>query len=246
MNAATARLVRRGDPRDPRQWSARLAEDRLIAATNQPPELRHVTELVLERAVAAGAAGVALTGSTARGKRTDISDLDYHVVGHRPDISDLRGDVDIYVSDPVRMREKLLSGDDVVAWTLCCGCLLYDTGVFRDAATLLVTHDLWPDGGAKLRRLPELRRLAHRLIAVGDRDAAQDHVRATLTSAARGVLLELGVFALARSELPEQLRLAGHSALADALSASIYAEPTLEQLERSLTLLDPIEITVAA
>ena len=91
----------------------------------------------------------------------------------------------------------------------------------------MVDNGLWPDGSAKLARLPELCRLAERLITVGDRDATQDHVRATLTSAARGLLLIAGVFPLSRSELPAQLEQNRMNALASALTDTIYGEPSL-------------------
>ena len=241
--AESARLILdRGDPRHAASWTRRLRDDAVIARDNQAPELRRVTEIVVARAIAAGAQGVALTGSTARAKRTEISDLDYHVVGSRPNVHDLPADVDIYESPPEKMRTKLLRGDDFVQWTLCCGCILYDTGAFREAAALIVEQDLWPDGESKLRRLPELRRLAARLISIGDRDAAQDQVRAALTSAARGVLLRRGVLALARSELPAQLKLIGADALAYSLEALIYTEPTLEALASMLEVVAAFEL----
>jgi hypothetical protein len=40
----------------------------------------------------------------------------------------------------------------------------YDEGIFREIATAIVDRDLWPDGAAKLRRLPELVSLGARLI----------------------------------------------------------------------------------
>lgn len=246
MHESGLRILERGDPRDPGLWAKRIENDRTIAAINQTEELRRITDLVLSRAEASGALGVALTGSTARAKRTKISDLDYHVVGSRPDVSDLPADVDIYESESDRMRNKLLHGDDFVQWTVCCGCILYDRGPFREAAELIVSRDLWPDATSKLRRLTELRRLAQRLIAVGDRDAAQDHVRATLTSAARAVLLQRGIFALARSELPTQLRDVGMDDLADALAACIYEEPTLAELRNAVRLIAPLELAAVA
>lgn len=243
----SARLIlQRGDPRDPVLWAERLVRDRVIAAANQTLELRRITDLVLARALDAGATGVALTGSTARATRTKISDLDYHVLGRRPDVSDLPADVDIYESDADRMQTKLLSGDDFVQWTICCGCILYDRGGFRDAAALIVSRDLWPDATGKLVRLTELRRLADRLLRVGDRDAAHDHVRATLTSAARAFLLQQETFALSRSELPQQLRDGGNEGLARALELCIYEEPSLAEFREALRQVAPLEIANVA
>ncbi len=129
MSESTRLILNRGDPRDDGGWTRRLRNDAAIARGNQTPELRRITDVVVKRAIACGARGVALTGSTARAKRTMISDLDYHVVGARPDVQDLPADVDIYVSPPEKMRAKLQQGDDFVQWTLRCGCILYYTGV---------------------------------------------------------------------------------------------------------------------
>jgi hypothetical protein len=90
---------------------------------------------------------------------------------------------------------------------------------------LIVDEQLWPSGDRKLRALADHRREAERLIAMGDRDAAQEQVRATLTTAARGLLLATGVFPLARSELPGQLKRAGYEPLAEALSGVIHETP---------------------
>ena len=238
MRSETDALIARGNPVSIEAWQVRLTADRAIAHEHQSPEQRRITETVLERALSAGAVGVALTGSTARAKRTLISDLDYHVIGTRPFLDDLPADVDVYAVSAERMASKLRAGDDFVQWTLRLGCILFDGGAFRQAAIELIEADLWPDGQAKLARLPELRRLASRLISVGDRDAAQDHVRASLTSAARGLLLVEGVFPLARSELVGQLQDSNAAALASALEATIYGEPTLEELERFVSLLE--------
>lgn len=114
---------------------------------------------------------------------------------------------------------------------------LFDTGIFRAATKGIVTEDLWPDAGAKLSRVPAMRELASRLIRMGDRDAAQEQVRATLTSGARALLLEKDVFPLARSELPEQLRVADREEVAEALSATIYTDRSLAELGNDLACL---------
>ncbi len=77
------------------QWTRRLAADRVRAERNQTLEQRAITQIVVTRALELGAEGFALTGSTARRRRTTTSDLDYHVIGPRPDVTDLPGDVDL-------------------------------------------------------------------------------------------------------------------------------------------------------
>jgi hypothetical protein len=81
---------------------------------------------------------------------------------------------------------------------------------------------------------------------MGDRDAAQEQVRATLTTAARGLLLETGVFPLARSELPGQLKCAGYEPLAEALAWVIHGIPGLADLAAAVTLLDAIHVAYSA
>ncbi len=114
---------------------------------------------------------------------------------------------------------------------------LFDTGIFRAATKAIVTENLWPDAGAKLSRVPAMRELASRLIRMGDRDAAQEQVRATLTSGARALLLEKDVFPLARSELPDQLLAVGYEEVAEALTATIRMERSLSELNGDLACL---------
>jgi hypothetical protein len=68
-----------------------------------------------------------LTGSTARGTRTPISDLDYHLI--RPPISkdDLSHELDLHVVSPDQLRIHLRDGDDFTQWSLRFGCVVFDT-----------------------------------------------------------------------------------------------------------------------
>jgi hypothetical protein len=227
--------------RDDHTWESKLAADRRRADEFQTTAQRDITGIVVERAVAAGAEAVALTGSTARLSRTAISDLDYHIVGPRPKQDDLPGDVDIYVGDHEAFWRKLRAGDDFVQWTLRHGCLLVDTGIFRAGLRAIATEGLWPDPTPKLERLAEHEKLIARLLAMGDRDAAQAELRAALTSGARAVLLAVEVFPLARAELPEQLRAIGADQLGSALKATIESEPSLEDLRHLVDALDGIK-----
>jgi predicted nucleotidyltransferase len=49
--------------------------------------------MILQRALGLGAEAVALTGSTVRARRTAMSDLDFMVVGKRPDFNGVHEDV---------------------------------------------------------------------------------------------------------------------------------------------------------
>jgi hypothetical protein len=227
-------------------WARRMQEDRARAERNQTLKQRAITAAVMDRALDLGAEGLALTGSTARRRRTAISDLDYHVIGRRPDLSDLPGDIDVVATSSERLHKQLIDGDDFAQWTLRYGCILYDTGVMREGVRLIVDEQLWPSGERKLRALDDHRREVERLIAMGDRDAAQDQVRATLTTVARALLLETGVFPLSRSELPVQLGRAGYGSLAQALAGVIHGAPGLADLAAAVTLLDADRITYPA
>lgn len=219
-------------------WAKRLRADRDRADRYQTPEQRAVTATVISRALASGASAFALTGSTARKRRTAISDLDYHVIGSRLDVSDLPGDVDVVTTSPERFRRSLLDGDDFAQWTLRCGCVLLDTGPMREGVRLIVEMDLWPDAQRKLKSLDMHRGEVERLIQMGDRDAAQEQLRAMLTTAARGLLLQTGVFPLARKELPLQLERAGYGPFAQVLHGLIHTTPQLDELRAGLHVLD--------
>jgi hypothetical protein len=219
-------------------WSQRLREDRERANRFQNAPQRAITELLLGRALELGVESFALTGSTARRRRTAISDLDYHIVGQGPEVNDLPGDVDIVATSADRLRQQLIRGDDFAQWTLRYGCILYDRGPMCEAIRLIVEGELWPSATRKLERLVDHRREAERLLRMCDRDAAQQQIRAMLTTAARGLLLAAGVFPLARSELPRQLERVGHVALGAQLEHVIRDAPDLRQLAGALKVLD--------
>jgi hypothetical protein len=244
MTSATRNLANTLAPGDysDTAWRERLARDARRAGANQTPSQRRVTEELLARARELDAEAFALTGSTARRQRTAVSDLDYHVIGPRPSRTGLADEVDIVATDAGRFWEKLRAGDDYVQWTLRFGCVLFDrTGIFREGLRVLSSECLWPDTSRKRARLPAHRRHAERLIEVGDRDAAQEQVRAALTAAARAVLLDADVFPLSRTELPAQLHTIGRARLASALRAAIDDVLSLPELATQVEALDDAE-----
>ncbi|MHB8242357.1 MAG: hypothetical protein ACYDHN_10225 [Solirubrobacteraceae bacterium] len=219
-------------------WAERLREDRDRAERFQTPDQQAITSAVMSRAIELGASAFALTGSTARNHRTAISDLDYHVVGRRPDVSDLPGDVDVIATSAPRFRHRLVEGDDFVQWTLRCGCILYDTGPMREGVRQIVEMELWPNAQSKLDSLDMHRGEVRRLMMMSDQSAAQEQLRAMFTTAARGLLLDASVFPLARKELPGQLERAGHTPLAEVLRRAIHATMQLDEIEAGLKVLD--------
>lgn len=228
-----------GDWASETSWHRRLQRDRERANANQTTEQRRITAELLSRARELGAEAFALTGSTARDRRTAISDLDYHVIGARPSRSALSDEVDIVATDAGELLDRLRRGDDYVQWTVRFGCILLDhSGIFREASRVLAVERVWPDTARKHDRLPAHRRHAKRLIEIGDRDAAHEQVRAALTAAARAVLLDAGVFPLSRAELPDQLGAIGYARLSSALRSSIDHRPSLRDLSRLVDAID--------
>jgi hypothetical protein len=218
------------------RWEDRLREDRERATRFQSKQLQAVTAEVLRRAVDAGAYAFALTGSTATGHRTAISDLDFHLVGpRRPDLGGLCGEVDLIVDSTDRLQRRLAEGDDFIQWTLRLGCVLHDPErIFRNAHRRIEVERLWPDPRRKYERAEALGSLAERVLAIEDRDATQEHVRAALTSLARGFLLTNAIFPRARDELATQLRELELGEIAEWLHRSIHETLNLAELSTAV------------
>ncbi len=219
---------------DPELWASRLLLDRECATRHSSTELAAITRTVETRSRALGAAALVLTGSTARGRRTDVSDLDYHVIGANPRVDDLPAEIDLYCDEPVEFEAKLARGDDFVHWTLRYGCILFDSGVMRDAAAYVACHDLWPDPERKLRQAKRALDFAERLTDSSDYPALLEQVRGALTLTARWWLLAHDVFPLARDELSGQLHELHQPVLANVLTDSIHDRPDVADLTASI------------
>ncbi|HEX4753658.1 MAG TPA: hypothetical protein VH268_12225 [Solirubrobacterales bacterium] len=194
-----------------------------------------ITNVLEKRAREAGALAFVLTGSTARGRRTRVSDLDYHVIGGSPpDLSDLPEDIDLYTDDPERFRAKLRRGDDFAHWTVRYGCVLLDSGVIGEADAWIAETNSWPDARRKLSQAQDALRFADDLLDSGDYPAALEQYRSALSILARGLLLANGDFPLARDELPGQLRAIGRLDLARALRRSMDGRPLTDEMKRSI------------
>jgi hypothetical protein len=188
---------------------------------------------VTERALAAGAAALILSGSTARGHRTDISDLDYHLIDKPIDTSDLSRELDLHVLTSEELMSQVAAGDDFVQWSLRFGLVVFDHGPVREAMVLVAEGDVWPNVERKRANAVKSLDLARRFVATGDQDAAVVQVRTALSLAARAHLLQCRVFPLSRAELPAQLRDVGRSDAGVALTRCIYEMPSLAELGRA-------------
>jgi HEPN domain-containing protein len=217
------------------RWGRRVRADRARAERNQTSELAAVTYEVETRCRRAGSVGLVLTGSTARGRRTRISDLDYHVIGARPDIRNLPQDIDLYGDEPDELVAKLRAGDDFVHWTVRHGCVLFDDGTLEAAAAMIAKAGLWPDVDRKLGQARRTLAFAERMLESGDYDAALEQTRGALSLTARWWLLRHDIFPLARDELSGQLRALRCYALAEGLHRSIHERPPERALTQSIT-----------
>jgi hypothetical protein len=216
-------------------WAERLSFDRERAARNQSGDLAAITKAVRERAQAAGAEAVVLSGSTARGHRTRVSDLDYHVVGVSSlRVADLPGDIDLYADDVDRFWAKLRQGDDFAHWSVWYGCVLFDYGVMREAAAFVAERNAWPDPERKLRQARSSLDFAGQIAESGDYGAGLEQTRGALSLVARWVLLSNDVFPLARDEMPAQLEELGWARLARDLGRSIRERPSAEDLSAAI------------
>lgn len=222
-------------PGDPDVWAERLGFDRERAERHQSVALVAITETVLERARAAGAEAVVLSGSTARGRRTRVSDLDFHVIGASSlRVADLPQDIDLYADEVDRFWKKVREGDDFAHWSVWYGCVLFDSGVMREAASFVAQHNAWPDPERKLRQACGALEFANQIVASGDYGAALEQTRGALSLVARWVLLSNDVFPLARDEMPDQLNGLGRARLARDLRRSIRERPRLDELSAAI------------
>jgi len=223
------------DVRSESAWCARVERDRRWMRGALSRELVHAVDQVLARSVAAGAEAVALTGSSARGQRTAASDLDLLVVGERPALEDVDVEIDVYATTPTLLLARLRDGDDYVQWALRFGCVLFDAGVLRAAATETVTSAIWPSAERKRVQLGRMLRVAEQVVSSGDADAAGEQVRGVVTALARWRLLDAGAFPLSRAELPGQLRAVGEDEIATTLEHCIHGSPTMDELLNYVT-----------
>jgi hypothetical protein len=219
---------------DEATWARRLRADLDAVERFLPPRLRPLHETVVSRARMVDANALILSGSTARGRRTEISDLDYHLVGPRIETKDLSAELDVHVLSQQKLEAEIVAGDDFVQWSLRFGCVLFDDGTLLRAVRLIAARRPWPDVERKRRHAMKSLELAGRVVETGDHDGALVQVRTALSLAARAGLLSRGTFPMSRAELPGQLADAGWVSASDALRASIEGHPSLEELDAAV------------
>jgi hypothetical protein len=216
-------------------WEERLRFDRERLKRNQTPDLAKITAEVEARARRANAQALVLTGSTARGRRTEVSDLDYHAIGdERIELAIIPAEIDLYRDERWRFKKKLEDGDDFAFWSVWFGCVIFDSGVFREAVEAAASGDFWPDPERKIRQADELLGYAEAFIDSGDYPTMLEYSRTALSAVARWLLLSEGIFPLARDELSGQLREIEFDGLAQDLRDTIHGRPSEAELGRAL------------
>jgi hypothetical protein len=218
------------------QWPLRLESDRRAIAALVPARLAEVHAAVTSRATASGADALILSGSTARGCRTAISDLDYHLIGRPIDKIGLSRELDLHVLTPEQLKAQVEAGDDFVHWSLRFGLVVFDHGSVRKAVEHVAERQLWPDAERKRIAAAKSIDLARRFVATGDGDAAVVQVRTALSLAARAYLLRRRIFPLSRAELPGQLGEVGRAEAGAALTRCIHESPSLRELDDAVKL----------
>jgi len=226
-------------------WRMRLSNEADRIQELLPAKLRVAHDMVESRAREGGAHALLLTGSTARGARTPVSDLDYHLIGTPIALDCLPDEIDVHVVSPARLRARLLDGDDFTHWSLRFGRVVFDTGIVQESKSLIAEQELWPDPLRKHQQAQKSLSIARAMVASGDHEAAVEQVRTALTLTARWRLLADHSFPLSRPELPAQLEDLGYKTLAADLRATIISAPQLPRLARSVeatsALLDGID-----
>ncbi len=215
-------------------WNRKLVGDAGAVRELLPAKLHSLHEIVVARARSVAALALILSGSTARGGRTQMSDLDYHLIGTEIETADLSLELDIHTLSPEQLESEILLGDDFVQWSLRFGCVVFDDGTARRGLRLIDEYRPWPDAERKRGHAAKSLSLAGRFVASGDEDGALEQVRTALSLAARAKLLRIGVFPLCRSELPAQLAAAGYPEAGRALEDTIHESPSLDALSQAV------------
>jgi hypothetical protein len=215
---------------DDRVWEKRLREDMRAARSLAADDLKTITADVVARAVECGALSIALTGSTALNRRHSDSDLDFYIVGERPQVPCHAQEIDVYAVSVAGFADRLRSGNDYLHWTLRYGLIVHDRGPFRWALRTAARERLWPDPQPKAIQARQSVELARAILLSGDHDAAVEQCRTAFSLVARWWLLKSGFFPRSRTDLPEQLRGTSLTWLGETLVRTIFDDPSEPEL----------------
>lgn len=139
-------------------------------------------------------------------------------------------ELDLYAIELKQFRRALVEGNDYLHWTLRFGLVLHDSGPLRWAHEKMMREGLWPDPARKAEQAMRALQLAHAITLTGDHDAAVEQARIAFSLAARWWLLMHDIFPGARRDLPEQLSGTPLAWLGEALTATIFEDPSVDSL----------------
>ncbi len=132
-----------------------------------------------------------------------MSDLDFMIIGERPDCGGVQEDIDVYAASATAFWERLLAGDDYIQWTLRFGWILHDDGILHAASDHIHESGLTPSAERKLTQAHRGLSLVLLVLDSGDVEAAREQCRAALTTVARWLLIANGIFPFSRDELSD-------------------------------------------
>ena len=146
-------------------------------------------------------------------------------------------EVDIRVYPVDGAEDRILAGQEVLAWAVKFGCPLHDPKGIWDAIQRRTADRLpLPSAESARNRAQKALAKAREMLVAGDETAAADLILASATQFVRERLILNGIFPASRPELPKQLR--GVSAndphvqlLEDAMYADIAPLKMLRRLE---------------
>jgi len=82
-------------------------------------------------------------------------------------VADLPADIDLYADEVDCFWAKLKGGDDFAHWSVWYGCVLFDSGVMREAAEYVGERGAWPDLERKLRQARSALDFAEQMVDSG-------------------------------------------------------------------------------
>lgn len=179
-----------------------------VTQTHESTVKRYLAKIIakLQKAQALEEATVVLIGSSAREKQTWRSDIDFLVVTQMC-LPRWRVPVDLHVQLETRetFLRKLNEGNDFEAWAVRFGKICTDASGWWHQVLADKGCQVWPDWRLKVKHARKRQSIASRVLADGDRDAAEEEYLMLAAHVARALLLRAHVFPLSRPEMPAQL-----------------------------------------
>lgn len=149
---------------------------------------------------------VVVIGSWARRTQSpEASDLDLLIGVPSSSRCPSRNRMHVICLSSEELARRVSEGDDLAIWSLKFGIPLSGRRKWQRLRDALLPAAPWPDSSKKFHLAHRALQYAKDLADMGDREAAQEELKAGLGHLARARLLKRGVFPLSRPELHAQL-----------------------------------------